>query len=168
MTQTRILHFAIVVAVFAISTATAMANVDDNVLQGGAWHFKSVQCTDTTVAVVEPRLKYPGQQFTKEDFRAGVYVGFNTGLGLSNIFPREHAAVATYSGYGPQAALMMAEKRGDKVQVCFLESPLPYFLNGRLGCNPDVDSRGRTYRVYDYHRRAAYYGGNSTHGCGGA
>ena len=168
MTQTRILHFAIVVAVFAISTATAMANVDDNVLQGGAWHFKSVDCTDTTVAVVEPRLRSPGQPFTKEDFRSGVYVGFNTGLGLSKVFPDVHAAVVTYGGYGPQAELMVAETKGDKIQVCFLESPLPHFWNGRLMCNPDVDSRGRTYRVYDYRRHAAYYGWNSAHGCGGA
>lgn len=168
MRQVKVLHFAIILAVLAFCTATAAAIVDDNVLQGGAWHFKSVQCTNTTVAMVEPRLRYPGRPFTKEDFRAGVYVAFNTGLGLSNIFPHERAAVATYSGYGPQAALMMAEKKGDKVQVCFLESPLPYFFNRRLRCNPDVDSRGRTYRVYDYRRHAAYYGGNSTHGCGGA
>ena len=58
---------------------------------------------------------------------------------------------------------MMAERAGDKVQVCFLGPPSP-----SLDCNPDKDRRERTYRVYDNRQQAPYSGWNSEHGCGGA
>jgi len=149
----------------------ATADVGDEVLQGGAWHFKSVPCVNTVVLSVEPRLEVPGQKvFTAQEFQQyGVSVEFNTGLGIANVFPGRHAGVVTYGGSSPQNATMMAERKGDRVQVCLLSTPTPsYAPDGTLECNPDKDPRGWMYRVYDYRLHAAYSGQNSEHGCGGA
>ena len=58
---------------------------------------------------------------------------------------------------------MIAEHPGDRVQVCIVQIPPPTKY-----CNPDTDSRGRVYRVWDYARKAQYAGMNSEHDCGGA
>ncbi|MBD5635767.1 MAG: hypothetical protein IAI49_14965 [Candidatus Eremiobacteraeota bacterium] len=66
-------------------------------------------------------------------------------------------------------ALVARERPGDRVQVCVIRFPRPYATAGGVGaCNPRVDIRGRSLRVYDYRLRFAYVGQNSEHGCGGA
>jgi hypothetical protein len=101
--------------------------------------------------------------FTKQDFLAsGVYVEFNTALGTNPAAAPGHASVTHYQGTAGNS-VMMAEKKGDKVQVCFLGPPAP-----TVYCDPDQDARGRTYRVYDYRQKQQYNGINSEHDCGGA
>jgi len=133
-------------------------------LKPGPWHYKSIPCVDTTVISVTPRLGLPGQTtFTKQNYiQSGVIVTFATGLGADPAEPGGHAAVTHYQDASDNA-IMMAEKKGDKVQVCFLGPPAP-----TAQCNPDRDDRGRSYRVYDYRQKQQYSGINSEHDCGGA
>jgi hypothetical protein len=148
-----------------VSLAGPAAAQDANVqYKPGAWHYKSIPCVDTTVVAVTPRLGNDSQTgFTKQDFLAsGVYVEFNTSLGSNPAAPPGHASVTHYQDT-PGNTVMMAEKKGDKVQVCFLGPPAP-----DRECDPDKDPRGRTYRVYDYRQNQQYSGINSEHGCGGA
>jgi hypothetical protein len=112
---------------------------------------------------VEPRLVADGQTtFTAQDFESGVDVQFDTHLGADPAHPRMFASVTHYGG-SPGNAVMIRERPGDKVQVCFLSRPAP-----TAGCNPDEDGRGRVYRVYDYRQRQQYSGMNTEHDCGGA
>jgi hypothetical protein len=132
--------------------------------KSGPWHYRSIQCVDSTVKSVTPRLGSAGQtSYSKSDFlQSGVAVTFNTRLGAD---PAEPSALAGVVHYQDSAgnSVMMAEHRGDRVQVCFLQVPAPTDF-----CNPDSDSRGRLYRVWDYRQKAQYNGANSEHGCGGA
>ena len=160
--MTRFLAFTAmgcIVASFAVPAGAQNAQY-----KPGVWHFKSIPCVDTTVVAVTPRLVGDTQTtFSKQDFLAsGVYVEFNTSLGSNPAAPPGHASVTHYQDT-PGNAVMMAEKKGDKVQVCFLGPPAP-----DRECDPDKDSRGRTYRVYDYRQNQQYSGINSEHGCGGA
>jgi hypothetical protein len=136
-------------------------------LQGGAWHFKSIPCVDTTVLSVSPRISV-SERPSRQDFeQSGVVVEFQTRLGYGSLFPEAHAGVTHYQGASND--IMIAEHAGDRVQVCFLGTPLPSWnSHGDLICDPDNDDRGRTYRVYDYRLHAAYAGMNSEHACGGA
>jgi hypothetical protein len=145
-----------------LGPVAAAAQTPDPGLRG-PWHYLSVACVDTTVYSVIPRLTVPGQRtFTKADFKnAGVEVEFNSYLGMGPAFPKMRAMVTHYEledGDG----LMMEERPGDKVQLCFLNGPTP-----GPGCNPDKDPRGREYRIFDYKRHASYDGWNEEHGCGG-
>lgn len=91
---------------------------------------------------------------------SGYYVQFQSRLGVEQ-FPKVQAAVVDRNANAESA---IAQQRvGDKVQVCLIHSPSP-----GPGCDPNQDSRGRTYRVYNYRLRAAYSGWNSNHYCGGA
>jgi hypothetical protein len=158
----RFLSFTIV-ACWAASVAPVAAQ--ENVqYKPGVWHYKSIPCVDTTVLSVTPRLGSAGQTtFTKQDFiQSGVIVTFNTTLGGDPAAPGTRAAVTHYQDT-PGNTIMMAEKKGDKVQVCFLGPPAP-----TTTCDPDKDDRGRTYRVYDYRQKQQYNGINEEHGCGGA
>ena len=130
----------------------------------GPWHYRSFACVDTTVSSVVPRLTSNDQRtFTTADFTSsGVVVTFNSHLGMSPVFPTGFAAVTHYQG-DARNAIMIAEHPGDKVQVCYLGPPTP-----DESCNPDSDSRGRKYRVYDYEQHASYDGINTEHDCGGA
>jgi hypothetical protein len=148
-------------AVVALSVP-ALAQ-DDPEYTPGAWHFRSVGCVDTTVRSVQPRLSTGNAKPTAEDFKmTGVGVAFNTHLGVDPLSPNDFASVVHYQG-STGNPLMISERAGDKVQVCFLGPPPPTKY-----CDPDKDSRGRMYRVWDYQRKAQYWGGNSQHGCGGA
>jgi hypothetical protein len=133
-------------------------------LKPGPWHYRSIPCTDTTVRAVTPRLAASGQTtFTAQDFaQSGVVVVLNTHLGLAPAFPSTYAAVTHYQN-ATGNDVMTREHAGDRVQVCFLGWPTP-----TQACDPDTDSRGRSYRVYDYRRHASYDGGNGEHTCGGA
>jgi hypothetical protein len=130
----------------------------------GAWHYRSVACVDTTVRSVEPRLTTDGQKtFTAQDFeQSGVEVEFNTNLGSDPANPNMRAAVTHYQNTAGNN-IMMRERAGDKVQVCFISRPAPTTY-----CDPDKDGRGRVFRVYDYRQHAQYSGMNSEHDCGGA
>ncbi len=129
----------------------------------GVWHYRSVACVDATVTSVEPRLVGEGQtKFSVQDFENGVAVTFNTHLGSDPAHPHTFASVTHYGGL-PGNEIMVRERPGDKVQVCFLSRPAP-----TVDCNPDLDERGRIYRVYDYRQREQYSGMNTEHGCGGA
>jgi hypothetical protein len=129
----------------------------------GVWHYRSVECVDTTVVSVEPRLVAEGQKkFSAQDFESGVDVVFKTHLGSDPAHPHLFASVTHYGGL-PGNEIMVRERPGDKVRVCFLSRPAP-----TLACNPDQDERGRIYRVYDYRQRAQYSGMNTEHDCGGA
>lgn len=144
---------------------TSFAYADDTVpLKPGVWQYKSIPCADTTVVDVRPRLETMGQtKFSAQDFQqSGVQVTFATALGIDPLFPQSHAGVTHYQDT-PGNNVMIAERPGDRVQVCFLGWPKP-----TQSCDPDKDSRGRTYRVYDYRQHASYDGMNSEHDCGGA
>ena len=152
--------------IVAVASTYTMAHGEDDTwrqdLAPGVWHYRSIPCVDTTVRIVEPYFRVYG---TNEDYNSGVIVVFNTDLGVDPLFPRDHAEVV-HRGPDP---IMIAERRGDKVQVCFLGVPAPRQMPGTiLGCNPDKDPRGRGYRVYDYRQHKSYAGWNSNHGCGGA
>jgi hypothetical protein len=145
------------------SSVPALAQ-DDPEYTPGPWHYRSIQCVDTTVRSVGPRLMQTGRtKPTAEDYKmSGVGVFFNTHLGADPLYPAGLAGVVHYQG-SPGNAIMIASHAGDKVQVCFLGPPAPTKY-----CDPDKDSRGRMYRVWDYRQKAQYWGGNSQHGCGGA
>ncbi len=140
------------------------ARAQDQQYTPGLWHYRSVECVATTVKIVEPRLTADGQKvFTTRDFeQSGVVVEFNTFLGSDPANPHLRAAVTHYEGT-PGNNIMMRERVGDKVQVCFLSRPAPTAY-----CNPDKDDRGRLFRVYDYRQHAQYSGMNGEHDCGGA
>ena len=140
--------------------AGAQSNVQ---YTAGAWHYKSIPCVDTTVESVLPRLSTGGAAPTKQDFvSSGVFVSFNTTLGSNPAAKPANAGIVHYQD-SPGNSVMMAEKKGDKVQVCFLGPPAP-----TSSCDPDKDPRGRTYRAYDYRQKQQYNGWNSEHDCGGA
>jgi hypothetical protein len=149
-------------SVSVINVSAALAQDEQYV--PGVWHYRSVACVNTTVRSVEPRLTGGDQKtFTAQDFeQSGVEVEFNTTLGSDPANPNMRAAVVHYQNTAGNK-IMMKERRGDKVQVCFLSRPAP-----EVYCDPDKDSRGRTFRVYDYRQRAQYSGMNSEHDCGGA
>lgn len=152
----------IAAAAFIAPAVAAVAQTEE--YAPGVWHYRSVACVDTTVKSVEPRLTSYGQKtFSRSDFlQSGVVVTFNTRLGSDPANPNMLAAVTHYQGTAGND-VMIAERAGDKVQVCFLSRPAPTKY-----CNPDKDGRGRVFRVYDYRRHASYAGMNSEHDCGGA
>ncbi|MDQ2680090.1 MAG: hypothetical protein M3Y21_03585 [Candidatus Eremiobacteraeota bacterium] len=155
----------IVAAIFLVSLGCATASAQDAPqYKPGAWHFRSIPCADSAVIAVTPRLQNEGQKFfTAQDFeQSGVQVSFKTKLGIDPAYPNGHAGVTHYQGT-PGNGIMIAERPGDRVQVCFLGAPAP-----TLSCDPDKDPRGRLYRVYDYRQHASYDGFNSEHICGGA
>jgi len=149
-------------SVAAINMPAAVAQDEQYV--PGAWRYRSVACVDTTVRSVEPRLTTDGQKtFTAQDFeQSGVEVEFNTNLGSDPANPNMRAAVTHYQNTAGNN-IMMRERAGDKVQVCFISRPAPTTY-----CDPDKDGRGRVFRVYDYRQHAQYSGMNSEHDCGGA
>jgi hypothetical protein len=148
---------------YLAATQCALAD-DDPQYVPGPWHYRAITCVDTTVNLVTPRLGTLGQTtFTAADYeQSGVEVTFNTGLGIAPLFPGGKAVVVHYQDT-PGNDVMAAERPGDRVQVCYLGGPAP-----TVHCNPDKDSRGRTYRVYDYKHHKQYWGMNSEHDCGGA
>ena len=148
----------------AFSTVPTYAQDQEPQYKPGSWHYRSIPCVDSTVIHVAPRLQLVGQTvFTAQDYeQSGVQVEFATRLGVDPAFPSGHASVTHYQRTAGND-VMMAERAGDKVQVCFLGYPAP-----TTTCDPDKDPRGRTYRVYDYRQRASYVGWNSEHDCGGA
>ena len=153
---------ALVTACIALTNMPLALAQDDRYVPG-VWHYRSVACVNTTVASVQPRLVGGGQtKFSAQDFETGVYVRFNTHLGADPAHPRMVASVTHYGGL-PGNEIMVRERSGDKVQVCFLSRPAPM-----AGCNPDEDERGRVYRVYDYRQRHQYSGMSTEHDCGGA
>jgi hypothetical protein len=119
-------------------------------------------CVDTTVRSVEPRLVGGAQtHFTRQEFiDSGVAVTFNTKIG--NPSGVAWAEVVHYQDE-PGNTIMMNERVGDRVRVCFVSAP-----KADAQCNPKVDGRGREFSVYDFRQRASYSGMNSEHGCGGA
>jgi hypothetical protein len=120
-------------------------------------------CVDTTVRLVTPRLTGldpATEHFTSQDFASGVAVTFNTKLGRpSGVI---WAEVVHYQEQ-PGNKIMMNERVGDRVRVCFLGAP-----KADEACDPKTDLRGRTFNVYDYRQQASYSGMNSEHDCGGA
>jgi hypothetical protein len=123
----------------------------------------SAPCVDTTVRSVTPRLTtgMPNEHFTHQDFvDSGVAVTFNTKIGRP--MGQSWAEVVHYGGLSGND-VMTNERPGDRVRVCYLGGPWR-----DEACNPDVDSRGRVFSVYDYRQHASYSGINSEHDCGGA
>jgi hypothetical protein len=149
-------------SVVALTSAPAFADQPDQYVSG-PWHYRSIPCVDTTVVSVTPRLGNPGQtKFTAADFQqTGVTVTFKTTLGSDPALAPDRVSVTHYQGDADNA-YMIAEHPGDKVQVCWVSTPPPTQY-----CDPDKDSRGRLYRVWDYLRHHQYSGGTQ-HGCGGA
>jgi hypothetical protein len=123
----------------------------------------SASCADTTVRSVEPRLTSgtPNQPYTRQEIiDGGPAVTFNTKIGQPN-----GVIWAEVVHYGGQRGndVMIHERAGDRVRVCFLGSPKP-----DAACDPKTDLRGRKFSVYDYRQSASYSGINSEHDCGGA
>ncbi len=157
-------RIACALALAAAFVPLAASAEDDPGYLAGPWHYRAVTCVDSTVVSVTPRLGNPGQTtFTAQDYKdSGVEVTFKTGLGIQPLFAHGQAEVVHYQGDAGNN-VMVAEHAGDRVQVCYLGGPAPTQY-----CNPDQDSRGRQYRVYDYKQRKQYWGMNSEHSCGGA
>jgi hypothetical protein len=152
------------VVLAAITPAPTYAQDQEPQYKPGPWHYRSIPCADSTVIRVAPRLQLVGQTvFTADDYeQSGVQVEFARRLGVDPAFPSGHASVTHYQGTVGND-VMTGERPGDRVQAGFLGYPAP-----TTTCDPDKDSRGRTYRVYDYRQRASYVGWNSEHICGGA
>jgi len=150
--------------ILALGAAGAPAWADDDPgYVPGPWHYRAMSCVDTTVREVAPRLTSgTDNHYTAADFASGVDVIFATGLGMQPLFSKGSAEVVHYQDSAGND-VMRAERAGDKVQVCFLGGPPPTKY-----CNPDTDSRGRQYRVWDYKQRKQFWGMNSEHDCGGA
>jgi hypothetical protein len=151
----------------------AQSDEVSELLAGGAWHAKSVPCSEGIVEMVTPRLMRLNQTvFTADDFeQSGVAVRFRLPSQPRFIagvrFPT--AVVMHYQNTAGNE-IMRAERAGDHVQVCLTAYPLPR-VNPRTGavvCDPDRDARGLVFRVYDYRQHSAYIGSNSQHLCGGA
>jgi hypothetical protein len=109
-------------------------------------------CEDSVVTKV-------GYYF-KDEPNSGIYITFKSTLGVSN-FKGESAAVT--DRMMPLNSVIAKQKVGNKVQVCLISTP-----SKERFCNPEKDSRGRFYRIYDYQLKAAYVGTNGNHLCGGA
>ena len=137
------------------------AEREAGLISGGAWHYKSFRCADTVVTYVGYRLVDASNNMPMRD--SGSVVVFASGIGYEGLHARSgasyHAAVTKYE----TDPIMAGERVGDRVQVCHIGTPVP---SDR--CNPDVDTRGREYRVYDYRQHAAYEGISTEHTCGGA
>ena len=151
------------IACLAGAVVPAGAN-DAPEYKSGPWHYRSISCVDTTVKTVTPRLVSGGQtSYSKKDFdQSGVEVAFTTRLGADPAVSAAFVGVTHYQG-DVGNSVMVAEHPGDRVQVCIVQIPAP-----TRTCNPDTDSRGRVYRVWDYRQKAQYSGMNSEHDCGGA
>jgi hypothetical protein len=120
-------------------------------------------CVETTVRSVEPRLTSGAgnEPYTRQEIvDSGPAVTFNTKLGQPN---GVMWAEVVHYGSEPSNEVMIAERPGDRVRVCFLGSP-----KADEACNPKTDLRGRKFSVYDYRQAASYSGINSEHDCGGA
>ena len=105
-----------------------------------------VTCADTTIAKINDRYRKPIGS-NPDDLSEGMLISFASGVTL--------VAYET-------SLIAKAETRGDRVQLCFLGH-----IRHTDGCRPDLDTRGRVYRVYDYRQRAAYTIMNSERPCGG-
>lgn|GEM_PF-939935 len=151
------------IAVLMTTTAAPVFAQEQDPYKTGVWHYKSIPCIDTTVVAVTPRLGSLGQtKFSAADFQqTGVSVTFKTTLGSDPALPPSRVAVTHYQGDADNK-FMIAERPGDKVQVCWVSTPAP-----SESCDPDKDPRGRNYRIWDYRQQKQYSGG-SQHGCGGA
>jgi hypothetical protein len=120
-------------------------------------------CVNTTVRSVEPRLTSGdgNERYTRQEIvDSGPAVTFNTKIGQPS--GAMWAEVVHYGGE-PGNEVMIAERSGDRVRVCFLGAP-----KADAACNPKTDLRGRKFSVYDYRQAASYSGMNSEHDCGGA
>lgn len=167
----RIAAFASCVALAALCAQAQ----DEPGYKPGPLHYKT--CVDTTVVQVHPRkfIREPnGSQFLPLSNYG--YVEFATRLGEESVTAERyvekangydvvhyHPNASIEFGDSPDAEVAAAERTGDRVQVCLLTMPAP-----SQSCNPDIDPRGRVYRVWDYRQRAAYSGASGEHACGGA
>lgn len=147
----------------AVFSTVAPAAAISGLMRSEATLAASASCIDTTVRSVELRLTSgdPHEHYTRQEFiDSGPAVTFNTKTGEPN-----GVIWAEVVHYGGQLgnSVMIEERPGDRVRVCFLGGPKP-----DEGCNPKTDLRGRKFSVYDYRRHASYSGINSEHECGGA
>lgn len=159
------MQIASVLTLLAITVfpTVAPAAAISGLIHSEAMLAASAPCVDTTVRSVEPRLTNgdPHERYTRQEFiDSGPAVTFNTKIGQPNgvIW----AEVVHYGGQ-PGNTVMIAERPGERVRVCFLGGPKP-----DEDCNPKTDLRGRKFSVYDYRQHASYSGINSEHDCGGA
>jgi hypothetical protein len=162
--RTTISSVSLTVALFCQSAMQTQAEPYARVGPLGWTVVASASCVDTTVRLVAPRLtgSDPAKEhFTRQDFiDSGVDVTFNTKLGSpSGVI---WAEVVHYQDE-PGNNIMMTERVGDRVRVCFLGTP-----HADEACDPKTDLRGRKFSVYDYRQHASYSGMNSEHDCGGA
>jgi hypothetical protein len=145
------------------SLPVAQARMYDGIDRPGTMVVSSASCVDTTVRSVEPRLTNgtPNQPYTRQEIiDSGPAVTFNTKIGQPSGVA--WAEVVHYGGE-PGNSIMIDERPGDRVRVCFLGAP-----KAGEGCDPKTDLRGRKFSVYDYRQGASYSGINSEHDCGGA
>ncbi len=172
----HVIAVLLTVTTFVSFASIASADTDETtvrqMLAGGAWTpGPFVPCTTGKVTSVGPRLEIPAGTPTAERFGSGVEVEYALPSAPrwfnSQTF---HAARVVHYDHERGNAIMSRERPGDRVQVCFVAFPTPLHepSTGAVICNPNVDSRGFEYRVYDYRLHAAYAGPDSQHSCGGA
>ncbi len=154
------------------SAAPADDETEAETIAGGPWPAGPyVPCAPGIVTFVGPRLEEPPGTPPAERFSSGVGVEIaipsKPRFLNGQAFPT--ARVVHYQGDAGNA-LMASEKRGDRVQVCFVAFPHPLrdAKTKATICDPATDLRGMTYRIYDYAKHAAYAGPDSQHSCGGA
>ena len=137
---------SLAVVLLLAQTVTALA---DDPLESNPQPYR---CEESVITKV-------GTYF-ENDPTSGFFAIFQSKLGVES-FPDAHAAVVDRSA--SSSSVLAKQKVGDKIQVCLIGSPPKDQY-----CNPDKDSRGRFFRVYNYRLKAAYAGTNANHLCGGA
>ncbi len=122
------------------------------IVQADSKNSKPLGCAESVVIKV-------GTYFENMP-ESGFYAVFQSKLGVEK-FPDTTSAVVDRSA-GPSSAIAQ-QRVGDKVRVCLISVPIKDQY-----CNPDRDSRGRIYQVYNYRLRNTFSGTNANHFCGGA
>ncbi|HEY1656242.1 MAG TPA: hypothetical protein VGF86_14145 [Candidatus Tumulicola sp.] len=159
----RKVAFLILPAIASLGSIAQARTAKDSIDGSGATIVASTSCVNTTVRSVEPRLTSgrPNEPYTRQEIiDSGPAVTFNTKIGQpTGVIWAE----VVHYGNEPGNAVMIRERPGDRVRVCFLGGPKP-----DEACDPRTDLRGRTFSVYDYRQEASYAGMNGEHDCGGA
>ncbi len=132
----------IVAAAAVLATAPVTAGDLD---QADPGLVSPVTCAGTAITKINDRHQKPIGS-NPDDLAEGMLISFASGVAL---VAYETSLVAK------------AEKPGDRVQLCFLGQ-----IQHAGQCRPEIDDRGRMYRIYDYRQRAAYTIINSERPCG--
>lgn len=137
---------SVLVAIVAVGVIAPIAQADINMQP------IPYQCEDSVVTK-------KGYYFENQP-DSGSYAVFKSRLGVTQF---KDVTVAVVDRSASPNSVLAKQQVGDRVQVCLIGYPTKDQF-----CNPDRDSRGRYYRIYNYRQKAEYSGTNGNHLCGGA